>query len=78
MLQRNISVLLCRIGLFFGLQLLQGADDAEAGVTRFYHIINVAILRRIIRVGEQLGVFGFLFRHERFAFGSAASLASLA
>ena len=39
-----------RIGQFLGLQLLQGADNAEACITRFDNIINIAILGCIVRI----------------------------
>ena len=57
-------MLLGRVTQFLSLQLLQCTDDAETGITRFYHIINVTIFSCIIRIGEQLGVFCFFFGQE--------------
>ena len=37
---------------FLGLQLLQGADNAEACITRFDNIINIAILGCIVRISK--------------------------
>ena len=54
-------MLLSRVSQFFGLQLLQCTDDAETGITRFNHIINVTIFGSIVRIGEQLGLFSFFF-----------------
>ena len=63
-------MLLSRVGQFLGLQLLQGADDAETCITRFDYIVDIAILRSVVRVGKQLGIFCFLFSHEGFRIGS--------
>ena len=69
MLQRNITVFLGRIGQLLGLQLLQGTNNEEARVTRLNHIINITIFSCIIRVGKQLGIFGFFFGHKGFRIG---------
>ena len=50
-----------RIGQFLGLQLLQGADNAETRVARFDNIIDIAILGCIVRIGKQFGIFSFFF-----------------
>ena len=50
-----------RVGQFLGLQLLQGADNAETRVARFYNIIDIAILGSIVRIGKQFGIFSFFF-----------------
>ena len=63
-LQRNVAVFLCGIRQLLGLQLLQGADDAETRVARFDDIVYIAILGCIVGVGKQLGVFGFLLCQE--------------
>ena len=60
-LEWNIAMLLGRVGQFLGLQLLQGTDDAEAGVARFDDIVNVTILGGIVRIRKQLGVLVFFF-----------------
>ena len=50
-----------RVGQFLGLQLLQGADNAETRVARFDTIIDIAILGCIVRIGKQFGIFSFFF-----------------
>ena len=50
-----------RVGQFLGLQLLQGADNAETRVARFDNIIDIAILGCIVRIGKQFGLFSFFF-----------------
>lgn len=51
-----------RVGQFLGLQLLQGADNAETRVARFDNIIDIAILGCIVRIGKQFGIFSFFFQ----------------
>ena len=46
-----------RVGQFLGLQLLQGADNAETRVARFDNIIDIAILGCIVRLGKQLRTY---------------------
>ena len=53
-----------RVGQFLGLQLLQGADNAETRVARFDNIIDIAILGCIVRIGKQFGIFSFFFSQE--------------
>ena len=36
--------------LTFGLQLLQGADNAEARIARLDHVFDIALLGRLVRV----------------------------
>ena len=45
-----------------GGKLLQGADNAEAGVARFDHIVDVAVFGSVVGVAEKFVVFLFLDR----------------
>ena len=56
-------MLLRRIDLLLGTQLLEGADDAEARVTRLDHIVDVAITCGVVRVSEELVVLAHLLRN---------------
>ena len=46
--------------LTFGLQLFQGADDAETGVPRLDHVFDIALLGSLVRVGEEFFVLFLL------------------
>ena len=46
--------------LLLSRKLLKGPDDAEAGVARLDDIIDVAFLRRLVRVVEKFFVLLFL------------------
>ena len=45
-------MLLGRVAQLLGLQLLQGADNAETRITRFDNIVDIAILGCILRIGK--------------------------
>ena len=53
-------MLLGRIDLLLGTQLLEGADDAEARVAWLDDIIHEAVGGSVVGVGEGLAVFLFL------------------
>ena len=67
---------LSRVDNLFGSQLLQGAYNAEAGVSGLDNIVDVSVTGCIVRVAEQFVVFGFFFFQNRC--GSADSFASRA
>ena len=65
-----------RIGHSFGGQLLEGTDDAEAGVAWFDYVVDVAEFSRVVGVAEEFVVFRFLLGEH--LLGSSDAFASLA
>ena len=63
-LHRNIAVLLGGQGIALGSELSQTATDAESGVTRLDHVIDIAILGCLIRISEELVVLILLLGDE--------------
>src|SRR5207248_3031466 len=55
-LQRNVAVLLRRIGVALVLQHLEGVDDARPGVFRQDDVVDVAELGGLVRIGEGVPV----------------------
>lgn len=53
-------MLLRRIDLLLGAELLKSADDTEARVARLDDVIHIAVRSCIVWVGEGLAVFFFL------------------
>ncbi len=60
----NVTVFLGGQGVALGSELGQTAADAETGVARLNHIIDVAILSCLIRIGEELVVLVLLLGDE--------------
>ncbi len=54
LLHRNVTVLLSRQSLTLGGQLCQCTTDAEAGVARLNHVVDVAILGCLVRISEEI------------------------
>ena len=54
-------MLLGRIALLLCSEHLKSADDAESGVARLDDIIDVAVFSGIVGIGEEVGIFLFLF-----------------
>ena len=55
-----------RVGQTLGLQLGQRADDTETRVARFDYIVDITVFSSLVRVREELVVFGFFFGQESF------------
>ena len=55
-----------RVGQTLGLQLGQGTDDTETRVARFDYIVDITVFSSLVRVREELVVFGFFFGQESF------------
>ncbi len=72
----DVAVLLGGVCNLLGGELLQGADDAEAGVAGLDHIVDVAVAGSIVGVAEKFVVLGFAVG-EHLA-GLSLALASLA
>ena len=53
-------MLLRRIDLLLGAELLKSADDTEARVARLDDVIHIAVRSGVVWVGEGLAVFFFL------------------
>ena len=51
---------LCRVRELLGRELLQSTDNTEAGISRLYNIVNVAILGSIVGVAEEIFILCFL------------------
>ncbi len=66
LLQGNVAVFFCGIGHSFGGQLLEGTDDAEAGVAWFDYVVDVAEFSRVVGVAEEFVVFRFLLGEHLF------------
>ena len=49
----------------FSGQLSQTATNAETRIARLDHIVDITILRCLIRIGKHLGIFFFLLGKER-------------
>ena len=63
-LHRYVTMLLGGQRVTLGSQLGQSTTDAETGVARLNHIVNVAILGSLIRIGEQFVVLILLLGDE--------------
>ena len=61
-LERDIPVLLRRVGVALVLEHFQRIDQARAGFARLDDIVDVTALGRNIRIGEFLAVLGDQFR----------------
>ena len=55
-LQRDVAVLLGRIGVALGGQHLQGLDQAQARAGRLDHVVDVALPGGAVGIGEQVAV----------------------
>src|SRR6185295_11901236 len=58
LLERDVAVLARRILVALGLEQLQRLDEPAPGVGGLDHVVDVALLRRDIGVGELRAVFG--------------------
>ena len=58
-LRGYVAVFLGRVDNLLGSELLKGADDAETGVARFDHIVDIAVAGCVVGVAEEFVVFVF-------------------